>query len=100
MRISTAAYLAITVHFVRKTIRKIASPVRKQDKARMMAEALAQSIIKVIRGKYDGTLNVRLAKPLSQAALDGPTPVIEIYGTISRPVDRVNIKTQVETTNS
>lgn len=95
LRLSHAAYMAIAVGFARKTLAKISSPPARRDRSRIVAERVAKKIIDVLNGKYSKVT----IKPLTQADLDGPTPVIRVYCTKEMPVDRVVLRARIEPIN-
>ena len=94
MRISTAAYMAITIGFARKTLRKVMVPP-KPATTRYTREQLAKSLARLIADAWEGKGKVRIGKIEHNLGKE------EIYGikidmAMPMSVDSITLKNRIE----
>jgi len=94
MKISTAAYLAITIGFARKTLRKVMVPP-KPVTVRYTREQLANALARLIADAWEGKGKVRIGKLRHNLGNE------EIYGiqidmNVPMSVDHISLKSRIE----
>lgn len=94
MRISTAAYLAITIGFARKTLRKVMVPP-KPATTRYTREQLANALAEMLSNAINGKGKVRIGKihhSFGKEEING----ISIDLSMPVSVDEITIKSRIE----